>query len=63
MLLKGFKNVFTQTYKDMKNIHVKLVQHRIELSTSNPLVHQGRYRLNPNYATIVKQDIDKLLAT
>ncbi len=27
-----------------------------------PLVHQARYRLNPNYAAIVKQYIDKLLA-
>ncbi len=28
-----------------------------------PLAHRARYRLNPNYATIIKQDIDKLLAT
>ncbi len=27
-----------------------------------PPTHQARYRLNPNYATIVKQDINKLLA-
>jgi len=26
-----------------------------------PLAHQARYQLNPNYATIVKQDINKLL--
>jgi hypothetical protein len=30
------------------------------LNTTIPLVHQERYRLNPNYAPIVKQDIDKL---
>jgi hypothetical protein len=27
------------------------------------LAHQARYRLNPNYATTIKQDIDKLLIT
>jgi hypothetical protein len=26
-----------------------------------PLAHQARYKLNPNYVTIVKQEIDKLL--
>jgi hypothetical protein len=31
------------------------------LDTSIPLVHQVRYWLNPNYAIIVKQNIDKLL--
>jgi hypothetical protein len=31
------------------------------LDTTIPLAHQARYRLNPNYATIVKQNIDKLL--
>jgi hypothetical protein len=56
-LLKEFKDVFTWTYKDLKRIPPKLAQHRIELDTTIPL-----YRLNPNYATIVKQDIDKLLA-
>jgi len=28
--------------------------------TTIPLAHQARYWLTPNYATIVKQDIDKL---
>jgi hypothetical protein len=28
-----------------------------------PLTHQTRYRLNPNYVVIVKQNIDKLLVT
>jgi hypothetical protein len=31
------------------------------LDTTIPLAHQARYRLNPNYVTIVKQDINKLL--
>jgi hypothetical protein len=31
------------------------------LDTTIQLVHQARYQLNPNYAAIVKQNIDKLL--
>ncbi len=31
------------------------------MDTTIPLAHQARYRLNPNYATTVKQNIDKLL--
>jgi hypothetical protein len=32
------------------------------LDTLIPPTHQAKYQLNPNYLTIVKQDIDKLLA-
>jgi len=45
----------------LKGIFPKLAQHRIELDTSIPPAHQARYRLNLNYAAMVKQDIDKLL--
>jgi hypothetical protein len=62
-LLKEFKDIFTWTYKNLKGISLNITQHRIELDTLIPLVHQARYRLNPNYATIVKQDIDKFFAT
>jgi hypothetical protein len=62
-LLKEFKDVFAWTYKDLKGIPPKLAQHRIELGTIKPLAHQAMYKLNPNYAIIVKQDIDKLLTT
>jgi hypothetical protein len=60
-LLKEFKDVFTRTYKDLKGIPLELAQHKIELDTTIPLAHQARYRLNPNYATVIKQDVDKLL--
>jgi len=53
----------TWTYKDGKGIPLKLAQHRIELDTTIPSAHQAKYKINPNYATIIKQDIDKLLAT
>ncbi len=61
-LLKEFKDVFTWTYKDLKGIPLELAEHKIELDTTIPLTHQARYRLNPNYAMTMKQDIDKLLA-
>jgi hypothetical protein len=44
-----------------KGIPPELAQHRIELNTSIPPSHQARYKLNPNYATIFKHDINKLL--
>ncbi len=42
-LLKEFKNVFVGTYKDLKGIPLEVVQHRIELDTIVPRVHQARY--------------------
>jgi hypothetical protein len=62
MLLKELKDVFAWTYKGVKCIPPKLVQHRIELDTSIPPAHQVSCKLNPNYATTIKHDIDKLLA-
>jgi hypothetical protein len=61
MLLKEFKDVFAWTYKDQKDIPSNLVQHIIELDISILTTHQPRYRLNPNYVVVVKQNIDKLL--
>jgi hypothetical protein len=63
MLLREFKYVFAWTFKHLKGIPLELAQHQIELNTSIPLAHQTRYKLNPNYATIVKQNIDKLFAS
>ncbi len=33
------------------------------MDTIKQLAHQARYKLYPNYATTIKQDIDKLLAS
>jgi hypothetical protein len=62
-LLKESKDVFAWTYKDLKGIPPKLAQHKIELDTIIPLTHQAMYKLNLAYATIIKQDINKLLTT
>ncbi len=60
-LLKEFKDVFAWTYKDLKGIPLELAQHIIELDITIPPTHQIKYILNPNYATSIKHDIDKLL--
>ncbi len=60
-LLKEFKDVFSWTYKYLKGIPIEIVQHRIELDTIVPFAHQAKYWLNLNYATIIKQNINKLL--
>jgi hypothetical protein len=61
-LLKEFKDVFAWTYKDLKGIPLELAHHKIEQNITIPPAHQAKYRLNPNYVTTIKQDIDKLLA-
>ncbi len=60
-LLKKFKDVFAWTYKYLKGTPPKLAQHKIELDTTIPSTHRARFKLNSNYATIIKQDINKLL--
>jgi hypothetical protein len=61
-MLKEFKDVFAyKTYKNLKGIPLELAQHKIELDKTIPLAHQTRYKLNPNYVTIIKQDTNKLL--
>jgi hypothetical protein len=61
-LLKEFKDVFAWTYIYLKGIPLKLAQYKIELDTTIPTAH-AKYILNPNFATIVKQYIHKLLTT
>jgi hypothetical protein len=38
-LLKGFKDVFTWTDKDLKGIPLKLIQQKIKLDTTIPPAH------------------------
>jgi hypothetical protein len=60
-LLKEFKDVFAWTYKDFKEIPPKLTQQKFELDIVIPLTHKTKYKLNPNYVTIVKQNTNNLL--
>ena len=60
VLLKEFKDVFSQSYEDMKGLNPKLYQHRIHLSRDMKPVAESHYRMNQNYAVKI-EEIDKLL--
>ena len=60
-LLMNFRDVFAWSYEDMRGLDPQLYQHQIHLSTDVKPVAQRRYRMNPNYAAKVKEEIDKLL--
>ncbi len=47
----------------MTGIPPEIVQHKIELDTMIPPIHQAKYKLNINYVVIVKQNINNLFAT
>ena len=60
MLLTEYKDVFAWSYQDMKGLDPKF-QHRIVLEVDVRPIRQQCYRMNPNYAIRVKEEIDKLL--
>ena len=60
-LLKEYKDVFAWSYTDMEGIDPKFYQHKINLKEGAVPVKQQRYRMNPNYAKQVKEEIDRLL--
>ena len=60
-LLKQYKDVFAWSFEDMKGLDPAFCQHQINLHKDAKPVQQRRYRLNPNYAIKVKEEIDKLL--
>jgi hypothetical protein len=45
----------------LKGIPLELVHYQIELNISIHPMHQVKYKMNSNYTSIVKEDIDKLL--
>ena len=53
--------MFAFTYKDMKGIPPHVCEHKIELQSEAKPVRQMHYRMNPNYAAKVKEEIDKYL--
>jgi hypothetical protein len=62
-LLWEFKGVFAWNYKKLKGFPLHIVEHKIEFNTTILPSYQAHYRMNPNYAMIIQQDLDKLLAT
>ena len=61
MLLQEYRDVFTGSHEDMKGLDPKFYQHQINLSTDAKPVQQRWYRINPNYAARVKEEIEKIL--
>ncbi len=49
-LLQEYKDTFTWAYKELIKIPPHIIQHRIELDTTIPPIHQ----MNLNYAIVVK---------
>ena len=60
-LLKQYKDVFAWSFEDMNILDPAFCQHQIHLNKDAKPVYQRRYRLNPNHAVKVKEEIDKLL--
>ena len=60
-LLLQYKDVFAWSFDDMKGLDPTFYQHQINLHKDAKPVQQHKYRLNPNYAIKVKEEIDKLL--
>ena len=60
-LFKEYRDVFAFSYEDLRGIPEHIATHRIELDTTISSCHQARYRMNPNYAKAVKEDLEKLL--
>jgi hypothetical protein len=61
-LLWEFTYVFAWNYKELKRIPPHIMKHKIELNITIPPSHQAHYYMNPNYAVVIKQYLDKLLA-
>ena len=45
----------------MKELDPQYYQHQIQLLSDARSIQQRRYRMNPNYAAKVEEEIDKLL--
>ena len=61
LLFNEYRDVFAFSYEDLRGIPEHIATHRIELDTAISPCHQARYRMNPNYAKAVKEDLEKLL--
>ena len=59
--LTDYQDIFASSYTDMKELDPQYYQHQIHLMHDAQPVQQRRYRMNPNYAAKVKEEIDKLL--
>jgi len=63
IVVEGIQRCFYMDIQRFEKDSTRVGKHIIELDTTIPLAHRAKYRLNLNYVTVVKQDIDKLIAT
>ncbi|MCO5555393.1 hypothetical protein L7F22_008939 [Adiantum nelumboides] len=56
-----FKDVFSWDHTELKGIDLRVCQHKIPLRLDARPIKMQRYRMNPNYAAKVKEEIDALL--
>ena len=60
-LFKEFEDVFAWDHTELKEIDPWVCQHRIPLKADARSVRLQRYRMYPNYAKKVKEELDALL--
>ena len=60
-VFEEFKDVFAWEHADLKGVDPKVCQHKIPLIPDAKPIRLQRYRMNPNYAKKVKEEIDNLL--
>ena len=60
-LLKENKDVFAWSYVDVEGINPKFSEHKSNLKEGAKPFKQKSYNMNPNYAKLVKEEIDRLL--
>ena len=60
-LFLEYKDVFAWDHTELKGIDPRVCQHRIPLKMDARPVRMQRYRMNPNYAAKVKEEINALL--
>ena len=56
-----YRDVFAWEHEDLKGVDPKVCQHRIPLIPDAKPIRLQCYRMNPNYAKKVKEEIDNLL--
>jgi hypothetical protein len=60
-LLTDYKDVFAWSYKELKGIPRNICEHKIQLMEDAQLIKPRQYKMNPNYALKMREDLDKLL--
>ena len=59
--LKKYKDVFAWSYKDLKGVDPVICQHTIPMQEDAKPSKQRPYTYKKNFATKIKEEIDKLL--